>query len=78
MATLAEIKSAMADELMSQGMAVSKVELFKDDFDRNMRPRKCGRMTTDVEFEELYAYVDETANGYVAVIHSRYEWRRRY
>lgn len=84
MATLREIRNAIADDLRAQGLDESNVLIFKDVFASRLRFRSGMLATTDVELtldddSEAFVYVDEQDDGsYVSVMRTDVSEVKRY
>ena len=64
MATLRDIRDAMADDLRSQLLPEDEVREFVDQFNENAHLRTDLLVTTDVEIgTRLYAYADQQLDG---------------
>ena len=64
MATLREIRNAMADDLAQQGWNTAELDEFRDQFDRNVRLRSNDLITTEVEMSGFYAWADQQSSGW--------------
>lgn len=69
MASLMEIRSNMMAELREHGYDSVQLDHFAQEFNRNLRYQTNSlRITTDVELEEVYAWVDEVNHAYESCI----------
>lgn len=64
MATMKEIRNAMADDLAQQGWNQAELAEFCDQFDRNTRTRPNSLLTSEVEMTGFYAWCDEQMFGW--------------
>lgn len=80
MASLMEIRSNMMAELREHGYDSVQLDHFAQEFNRNLRYQTNSlHVTTDVEFEDGYAWIDEVGYAYKSCIRiGDYTVRRRY
>jgi hypothetical protein len=72
MATMAEIRRAIADDLASAGFDTGEVLAFEDEFDRNLRFREDSLLvTTDINLLSVHGWCDQQPTGnFLSVIHT--------
>lgn len=80
MASLMEIRSAMMEDLRNRGYDWNAIDQFARRFNENLRYQTDSLyVTTDVEFEDGYAWVDEVSHAYTTCIRiGSYTVKRRY
>jgi len=71
MATMAEIRKAIADDLASNGFDCDEVLAFEDEFNRNLRFGTGSLIKTEFELGFAHGWCDQQPSGnFLSVVHT--------